>query len=110
MFITLTTDMGLKDYYVATLKGAIYSELPDAKIIALKKPSNRCNPKPKKPFRVPFSISCIISSFLITSSDIYLHASDINYYYKDILMISYRYMYRFYIIYREIIYELKVAY
>ena len=33
MFITLTTDMGLKDYYVATLKGAIYSELPDAKII-----------------------------------------------------------------------------
>ena len=33
MFITLTTDMGLKDYYVATLKGAIYSELPDVKII-----------------------------------------------------------------------------
>ncbi|MBM77405.1 MAG: hypothetical protein CL846_02885 [Crocinitomicaceae bacterium] len=33
MFITLTTDMGLKDYYVATLKGAIYSELPNANII-----------------------------------------------------------------------------
>lgn len=31
--ITLTTDLGLKDYYVASVKGAILSELPDAKII-----------------------------------------------------------------------------
>jgi S-adenosylmethionine hydrolase len=31
--ITLTTDLGLKDYYVASVKGAILSELPDANII-----------------------------------------------------------------------------
>jgi len=31
--ITLTTDMGLKDYYVASVKGAILSELSDANII-----------------------------------------------------------------------------
>lgn len=31
--ITLTTDMGLKDYYVASVKGSILCELPDAKII-----------------------------------------------------------------------------
>ena len=33
MLITLTSDMGLKDYYVAAMKGAIYSQLPDAKIV-----------------------------------------------------------------------------
>lgn len=31
--ITLTTDMGLKDYYVASVKGTILRELPDAKIV-----------------------------------------------------------------------------
>ncbi|MFS4418095.1 S-adenosyl-l-methionine hydroxide adenosyltransferase family protein [Maribacter sp. 2307ULW6-5] len=31
--ITLTTDFGLKDHSVAVVKGAIYSELPDAKIV-----------------------------------------------------------------------------
>lgn len=31
--ITLTTDLGLKDYYVASVKGAILSELPSAQII-----------------------------------------------------------------------------
>jgi S-adenosylmethionine hydrolase len=31
--ITLTTDFGLKDHFVGTLKGTIYSELPDAKIV-----------------------------------------------------------------------------
>lgn len=31
--ITLTTDFGLKDYYVSALKGAILSELPDVTII-----------------------------------------------------------------------------
>lgn len=31
--ITLTTDMGLQDHYVASVKGAIYSSLPDAKIV-----------------------------------------------------------------------------
>jgi S-adenosylmethionine hydrolase len=31
--ITLTTDLGLKDYYVAGLKGCILSQLPEAKII-----------------------------------------------------------------------------
>ena len=31
--ITLTTDYGLKDHFVAVVKGAIYSELPDAKVI-----------------------------------------------------------------------------
>lgn len=31
--ITLTTDLGLKDYYVAAVKGAILKELPDTTII-----------------------------------------------------------------------------
>lgn len=31
--ITLTTDMGLKDHYVATVKGAIWTQLPDARIV-----------------------------------------------------------------------------
>lgn len=31
--ITLTTDFGLKDHFVGAIKGAIYSELPDAKIV-----------------------------------------------------------------------------
>lgn len=31
--ITLTTDFGLKDHFVAVLKGTIYSELPDARIV-----------------------------------------------------------------------------
>ena len=33
MIITLTTDMGLKDYYIAAIKGTIIKELPDAKIV-----------------------------------------------------------------------------
>jgi len=32
-FITLTTDFGTKDHFVGAVKGAIYTELPDAKII-----------------------------------------------------------------------------
>ncbi|MBP2832945.1 SAM-dependent chlorinase/fluorinase [Aquimarina sp. U1-2] len=31
--ITLTTDFGIKDHFVAAVKGAIYTELPDAKIV-----------------------------------------------------------------------------
>lgn len=31
--ITLTTDMGVKDHYVATLKGAIYSLYPEAQVV-----------------------------------------------------------------------------
>jgi len=31
--ITLTTDMGVKDYYVAAVKGAIFSQLDDVKIV-----------------------------------------------------------------------------
>ncbi|WP_149275496.1 SAM hydrolase/SAM-dependent halogenase family protein [Pareuzebyella sediminis] len=31
--ITLTTDFGLKDHFVGTLKGTIYKELPDANIV-----------------------------------------------------------------------------
>lgn len=31
--ITLTTDFGTKDHFVGALKGAIYSELPDARIV-----------------------------------------------------------------------------
>ena len=31
--LTLTTDFGLKDYFVGALKGHIYSELPEAKIV-----------------------------------------------------------------------------
>ena len=33
MLITLTSDMGLKDYYVAAIKGSIYSQLPDVNIV-----------------------------------------------------------------------------
>ncbi len=31
--ITLTTDLGLKDYYVSAIKGAIYKQLEDVKIV-----------------------------------------------------------------------------
>ena len=31
--VTLTTDFGLKDYYVGSLKGAIYSQSPDINVI-----------------------------------------------------------------------------
>src|SRR5665213_291382 len=31
--ITLTTDWGTRDYYIAIIKGIIYSNLPDAKIV-----------------------------------------------------------------------------
>lgn len=31
--ITLTTDFGLKDHFIGALKGSIYKELPDAKIV-----------------------------------------------------------------------------
>ena len=31
--ITLTTDFGTKDHFVGAVKGAIYSELPDARIV-----------------------------------------------------------------------------
>lgn len=31
--ITLTTDLGLKDYYVSSIKGAIYSQCPEATIV-----------------------------------------------------------------------------
>ena len=31
--ITLTTDFGEKDYYAGAIKGAIYSELENAKIV-----------------------------------------------------------------------------
>ncbi|TVZ55544.1 hypothetical protein OD91_0798 [Lutibacter sp. Hel_I_33_5] len=32
-FITLTTDFGTKDHFVGAVKGAIYSELPEAKVV-----------------------------------------------------------------------------
>lgn len=31
--ITLTTDLGLKDYYASAIRGAIYMELPDANVV-----------------------------------------------------------------------------
>ena len=33
MIITLTTDMGISDFYVASIKGSILKELPDVNII-----------------------------------------------------------------------------
>ena len=39
--ITLTTDFGQKDHFVGALKGSIYKELPDAKIVDI---SHRINP------------------------------------------------------------------
>ncbi|WP_339709455.1 SAM-dependent chlorinase/fluorinase [uncultured Kriegella sp.] len=41
--ITLTTDFGLKDYFVGTLKGTIYKELPDAKIVDISHDINPFN-------------------------------------------------------------------
>jgi S-adenosyl-L-methionine hydrolase (adenosine-forming) len=32
-FITLTTDWGLRDFYVAALKGSIYNRIPDVRIV-----------------------------------------------------------------------------
>ena len=32
-FITFTSDLGLRDAYVAIVKAAIYSEIPDARIV-----------------------------------------------------------------------------
>ena len=31
--ITLTTDFGIKDHFVSAVKGAIYTELPEATIV-----------------------------------------------------------------------------
>jgi len=31
--VTLTTDMGLRDHYVAVVKGALYSQVPDVRIV-----------------------------------------------------------------------------
>ena len=31
--ITLTTDLGLKDYYVGAIKGAIHSQCPEATVV-----------------------------------------------------------------------------
>ena len=31
--VTLTTDFGIKDHFVGAVKGAIYSELPNATIV-----------------------------------------------------------------------------
>ena len=31
--ITLTTDLGLKDYYVASVKAAIFKETPDINVV-----------------------------------------------------------------------------
>ncbi|MCB0480815.1 MAG: SAM-dependent chlorinase/fluorinase [Flavobacteriales bacterium] len=31
--VTLTSDLGLKDYYVSAVKGALYSQLPDIRIV-----------------------------------------------------------------------------
>ena len=31
--ITLTTDLGIKDHYVASVKGAILSQIPDITIV-----------------------------------------------------------------------------
>ena len=33
MIITLTTDMGISDFYVASIKGSILKELPNANIV-----------------------------------------------------------------------------
>ena len=33
--ITLTTDFGNKDHFAGSVKGAIYSEIPDANIIEI---------------------------------------------------------------------------
>ncbi len=41
--ITLTTDMGLRDHYVASLKGAIYSQLPNVNIVDVSHSINSFN-------------------------------------------------------------------
>src|SRR3989304_1121292 len=39
--ITLTTDLGLKDYYLSTVKGAILSDCPDAIIVDISHDINK---------------------------------------------------------------------
>ncbi|WP_047414480.1 S-adenosyl-l-methionine hydroxide adenosyltransferase family protein [Cellulophaga sp. Hel_I_12] len=53
--ITLTTDFGYKDHFVGAIKGAIYSELPDAKIVDI---SNEISP-----FNIPECAYIIKNSY-----------------------------------------------
>ena len=39
--ITLTTDFGNKDHFIGSVKGVIYSEIPEAKIVEI---SNEISP------------------------------------------------------------------
>ncbi|HIO72759.1 MAG TPA: hypothetical protein EYN38_06600, partial [Flavobacteriales bacterium] len=39
--ITLTTDLGTKDYYLSTIKGAIISQYPEARIVDISHEINK---------------------------------------------------------------------
>ena len=39
--ITLTTDFGLKDHFLGSVKGALYQDIPDVKIVDI---SNNISP------------------------------------------------------------------
>ncbi|MBT8258969.1 MAG: SAM-dependent chlorinase/fluorinase [Bacteroidia bacterium] len=53
--ITLTTDFGEKDHYAGTIKGEIYSELPDAKIVDISHSVS--------PFNIPEAAYIISNSY-----------------------------------------------
>jgi S-adenosyl-L-methionine hydrolase (adenosine-forming) len=57
-FITLTSDMGNRDYYVGALKGFIYKRLPEAKIIDLSH-----NIRPFNIIEAAFCVSNVIEDF-----------------------------------------------
>lgn len=56
--ITLTTDMGLKDHYVATLKGAIYNLYPEAQVVDVSH-----NVKPFNTSQASYFLKNIIKDF-----------------------------------------------
>jgi S-adenosyl-L-methionine hydrolase (adenosine-forming) len=56
--ITLTSDMGHRDYYVGALKGSIYKHLPEVKIVDI---SHEINPFNK--FEAAFSVKNAIADF-----------------------------------------------
>jgi S-adenosyl-L-methionine hydrolase (adenosine-forming) len=56
--ITLTSDMGHRDYYVGALKGSIYKQLPDAKIVDI---SHEIHPFNK--FEAAFSVKNAMVDF-----------------------------------------------
>ena len=48
--ITLTTDLGIKDHYVAIIKGEIYKQFPDINIVDISHEITKFDIQEKMPF------------------------------------------------------------